>query len=158
MERHRDAAGRATDIRLATEADLPGLSALMAAGERLAGCGGWSRRATLYGGDHTNDVRDARLLDPATEPARVRAMYTHPDFVRRGVARAILGRCEAAAAAAGFRRVELMSTLAGEALYLEAGYRPIEPSGAKVGTVLVPLIRMGKLLARDDLTASRPQI
>jgi GNAT superfamily N-acetyltransferase len=68
---------------------------------RLAGCGGWSRRATLYGGDHSAG-RDAAMLDPARDPARVRAMYTHPDFTRRGVGRLILSLCESAAAAEGF--------------------------------------------------------
>src|ERR1700741_5110487 len=94
-------------------------------GGRIAGCGGWSRRATLYGGDHTPG-RDAALLDPATEPARVRAVYTHPDFARRGVGRLILALCEAAARAEGFQRVELMATLSGRALYSRCGYTDIE--------------------------------
>src|SRR3546814_3123888 len=69
----------------------------------LAGCGGWSRRATLYGGDRSPG-RDAALLDPAKDAARVRAMYTHPAFVRRGIGRTILSLCEAAARAEGFTR------------------------------------------------------
>lgn len=113
----------------------------------LAGCGGWSRRATLFGGDHSLDQREPRLLDPATEAARVRAMYTHPDFARRGVGRAILAQAEADARAHGFRRAELMATLAGEPLYRANGYAPIEHASATVDGVDVPLIRMGKTLA-----------
>jgi len=112
---------------------------------KIAGCGGWSRRATLYGGDHTPG-RDAALLDPATEPARVRAMYTHPDFARRGVGRLILGLCEAAARAEGFRRVELMATLSGRALYSQCGYEDIEAIEDARGGAAVPLVRMGKAI------------
>jgi GNAT superfamily N-acetyltransferase len=112
---------------------------------RLAGCGGWSRRATLYGGDHSTALRDAALLDPATDAARVRAMYTHPDFARRGVGRLILQLCEAAAAAEGFSRVQLMATLSGEPLYRACGYQVIEhTAAAPVNGVVVPLILMGK--------------
>jgi GNAT superfamily N-acetyltransferase len=110
---------------------------------RIAGCGGWSRRATLYGGDHTPG-RDAALLDPATEAARVRAMYTHPDFARRGVGRLILELCEAAARAEGFKRVELMATLSGRALYSQCGYTDIEAVEDARGGAPVPLVRMGK--------------
>lgn len=110
---------------------------------RVAGCGGWSRRATLYGGDHTPG-RDAALLDPATDAARVRAMYTHPDFARRGVGRLILQLCEAAAGAEGFGRVELMATLSGRALYSRCGYRDIEAIEDDRGGAAVPLVRMGK--------------
>lgn len=114
----------------------------------LAGCGGWSRRATLYGGDHSTDLRDAALLDPRRDAARVRAMYTHPCFVRRGVGRLVLRLCEAAAAAEGFARVELMATLSGEPLYRACGYTQIERTGAEMAGVTVPLVRMEKALPR----------
>jgi GNAT superfamily N-acetyltransferase len=116
------------------------------AGEAFAGCGGWSRRATLYGGDHSSGLREPRLLDPATEPARVRAMYTDPDFVRRGVGRMILHACEEAARADGFGAAELMATMAGEPLYSAAGYRAIEHVTDASGGAPVPLVRMGKSL------------
>ena len=77
----------------------------------LAGCGGWSRRATLYGGDHSESLRRPELLDPARDAAKIRAMYTSPDFVRQGVGRLVLLKCEEAAAQNGFRAVELMATL-----------------------------------------------
>lgn len=114
---------------------------------RLAGCGGWSRRATLYGGDHSTALRDARLLDPATEAARIRAMFTDPDFARRGVGRAILDACEMAAWEAGFTSAEMMATLAGEPLYRTCGYEVIERAeAAPIDGVAVPLVRMGKAL------------
>lgn len=111
----------------------------------LAGCGGWSRRATLYGGDQSPG-RDAALLDPAVDAARVRAMYTHPRFVRRGVGRRILALCETAARAEGFRAVELMATMAGEPLYRACGYLPMEAVADDRGGVAVPLLRMRKAL------------
>ena len=111
----------------------------------LAGCGGWSRRATLYGGDQSPG-RSAGLLDPAADPARIRAMYTHPRFTRRGVGRMILSLCEQAARAEGFWRVELMSTLAGEPLYRACGYVPVERVTDDGGGAAVPLVRMRKTL------------
>jgi GNAT superfamily N-acetyltransferase len=171
--------------RLASQADLPALTALMNAaiadllpqflppdkvkasfavmgldtqliddgtyfivelGGQIAGCGGWSRRANLFGGNHTAG-RDARFLDPKTEPARVRAMYTAPPFVRRGVGRKILDLCEAAARGEGFGSVELGATMGGQPLYEACGYKPIElmmvptPDGVEV-----PILRMGKTL------------
>ena len=117
----------------------------------LAGCGGWSRRATLYGGDHSTGLRDATLLDPTKDAARVRAMYTHPDFARRGVGSLILGLCEAAAAAEGFPRVQLMATLSGEPLYRARGYVEIERAPARVEGVTVPLILMGKEIGPASL-------
>ena len=112
----------------------------------LAGSGGWSKRATLFGGDHSAG-RDAALLDPAKDAARVRAMYTNPEFARRGVGRTILGLCEAAAKAAGFSRVELAGTLAGEPLYRACGYTALEHFHADTPQGLrIPLIRMGKAL------------
>lgn len=116
------------------------------AGGALAGCGGWSRRATLYGGDATPG-RNAALLDPARDAARVRAMYTHPAHVRQGVGRLILALCEDAARREGFAAVELMATLAGEPLYRACGYTVLETRSDDRGGVAVPLLRMGKRLA-----------
>ncbi|HET7716791.1 MAG TPA: GNAT family N-acetyltransferase [Bauldia sp.] len=111
----------------------------------LAGCGGWSRRATLYGGDRSPG-RDAALLDPARDAARVRAMYTHPGFTRRGVGRLILTLCEDAARAEGFTSIELMATKAGEPLYRACGYQAIEALVDARGGADVPLLRMRKTL------------
>ena len=111
----------------------------------LAGCGGWSRRKTLYGGD-SSPGRDAALLDPAHDAARVRAMYTHPSFTRIGVGRLILALCEDAARAEGFTSVELMATKAGEPLYRACGYQAIEDVVDARGGAGVPLSRMRKAL------------
>jgi GNAT superfamily N-acetyltransferase len=113
---------------------------------RLAGCGGWSRRATLYGGDHAAG-RDAALLDPRTEPAKIRAMYTHPAFARRGVGRLILELCEQAAVAEGFHTLDLMATLAGLPLYESAGFVVVERLTDPTGGAAVPLARMRKHLS-----------
>ena len=112
-------------------------------GGLAVGCGGWSRRATLYGGDHSGG-RDSVLLDPSKDAARVRAMYTRPGFTRRGIGRLILQLCESAAAAEGFTRLELMSTLSGRPLYAAAGFEAIEHALDASGGTPVPLVRMGK--------------
>ena len=113
-------------------------------GAALAGCGGWSRRATLFGGDHTRG-RSPRLLDPASEPARVRAMYTDPDHARKGVGALILALCEEAARAEGFSAVELAATAAGVPLYAACGYQP-ERAWDEITSkgVPVPLVLMTK--------------
>lgn len=112
---------------------------------QVAGCGGWSRRATMYGSD-TTAGRQPALLDPATDAARTRAMYTSPAYVRRGVARFILALCEDAARREGFRRMELMATMAGVPLYEVCGYEPVEHVVDAQGGAPVPLVRMGKAL------------
>ncbi len=115
-------------------------------GEAIAGCGGWSRRATLFGGDHSAG-RDAAMLDPARDAARVRAMYTHPDHTRKGVGRMILAACEQAAAGEGFSRAEMAATMGGVPLYEACGYTLIEPFTAPTSKGYdVPLARMGKAL------------
>jgi SAM-dependent methyltransferase/N-acetylglutamate synthase-like GNAT family acetyltransferase len=112
---------------------------------QVAGCGGWSRRATLYGGNQTPG-RNAEYLDPKRDPARVRAMYTHPAHARRGIGRLILSLCESAARNEGFSRVELMATKSGEPLYLACGYEPVEEVLDSRGGAAVPLVRMRKEL------------
>jgi GNAT superfamily N-acetyltransferase len=112
----------------------------------IVACGGWSRRAKLYaGGMPTGD--EERLVDPQTEAARVRAMFVLPQFARRGLGRAILRLCEEEARRAGFRRVELMAMLSGEAMYLACGYEPLETiEGHLPDGTPFPLTRMVKPL------------
>ncbi len=101
-----------------------------AAGEIVA-CGGWSKRDKLYTG--SGDMAgDARLLDPATEPARVRAMFVRGDWTRRGIGRAILDACEAAARAEGYTKLALMATLPGEELYRAYGFQ-------ETGRTMIPM-------------------
>ena len=92
---------------------------------RIAGCGGWSMRRTLFGSDHAA-VRQDDLLDPETDAAKIRAFFVHPDFARRGIGSRILQACEAAASQAGFTRFELGATLTGERLYRARGYTAVE--------------------------------
>ncbi|MFN8571093.1 MAG: GNAT family N-acetyltransferase [Gemmatimonadaceae bacterium] len=94
-------------------------------GERVIGCGGWSRRRTLYGGDQRR-VGEPELLDPTQDAAKIRAFFVAPDSARRGVGTAILERCIAAAREAGFRQLELMATLPGVPMYEARGFVPTE--------------------------------
>lgn len=109
---------------------------------RIVGCGGWSRRRTLYGGDQMKAEEDP-LVDPAVEPARVRAFFVHPEWARRGVGTRILNACIGAARKAGFRRLELVATLPGEPLYRSFGFVAEERFDAPMadGTTL-PVVRM----------------
>ena len=112
----------------------------------LVGCGGWSRRPTLYGGDHTS-WRDDALANPETEAAKIRAMYTHPDHVRRGIGKLLLKLGETAAKAEGFKRIELGATASGILLYEKCGYVVIEDlSKPDKDGVSVPIILMRKKL------------
>ena len=114
---------------------------------RAVGCGGWSYRKTLFGSDH-GPGRESALLDPATDAAKIRAIFVHPEWARRGIGSLILKHCEDAALAAGFRCFEMGSTLTGVPLYALKGYREIErievplPNGEAV-----PVVRMRKDLA-----------
>lgn len=91
----------------------------------IIGCGGWSKRKTLFGSDH-HTSRDDAELDPTTDPARIRAFFVHPAWARRGIARAILNECEAAIRKANFKFVELAATLPGVPFYAACGYRSLE--------------------------------
>ena len=112
---------------------------------RIVGCGGWSFRSTLYGGNHSAG-RDAARLDPMVDRARIRAMYTHPDFTRLGIGRLILETSEQAAKAAGFMSLEMAATLAGEPFYDRCGYHVENRWQDENGAVPVPLLTMVKTL------------
>jgi GNAT superfamily N-acetyltransferase len=115
--------------------------------DELVAAGGWSRRRTLYGGDRVKQADDP-LLDPGREAARIRAFFVHPDWARRGLGRRLYDRCEAAARAAGFRRLALVATLPGEPLYRALGFELDQrftlslPDGIEV-----PVARMSRPIA-----------
>jgi GNAT superfamily N-acetyltransferase len=109
---------------------------------RIVGCGGWSKRATLFGGDQYAGRQDS-LLDPSKDAAKIRAFFVHPDFARRGIGSAILDACEDAAQRAGFSRFELGSTLTGVPFYAARGYTVLERL-----TVPIAIVRMVKTLPR----------
>jgi GNAT superfamily N-acetyltransferase len=125
---------------------LDGTYLLAESPEMLVGCGGWSKRKTLFGGDRFSD-RDSSELDPRREPAKIRAFFVHPMFARKGIARAILSACETEAASAGFRSVELMSTLPGVHLYRACGYVGDERVSYEIGDgVTIEFVPMRKEL------------
>jgi len=110
----------------------------------IVGCGGWSRRKTLFGGDRWSR-REDDLLDPATDAAKIRAFFVHPDWARRGIGGMILEACERAATAEGFRRLEMGATLTGVPFYRVKGYIELERVEAPLGDGLtLPIVRMGK--------------
>jgi GNAT superfamily N-acetyltransferase len=112
----------------------------------LVGCGGWSKRKTLFGGDQFAEREDS-LLDPAKDAAKIRAFFVHPAWARRGIGGKILEACEAAAEAARFRRLEMGATLTGVPFYRVKGYVEIEAVSAPLGNGLtLPIVRMGKSL------------
>lgn len=113
----------------------------------IIGCGGWSKRRSLFGGDAMRKAEDL-LLDPTNESARVRAFFIHPEWTRRGIGRAIIDACEGAISVAGFQRIELVATLAGEPLYGACGYMEAERYEVPLaGGLTLPVVRMMKLLA-----------
>jgi len=110
----------------------------------IAGCGGWSKRKTLFGGDHWSGRHDA-LLDPACDAAKIRAFFVHPDWARRGIGSLILEACERAAQAAGFTRLEMGATLTGVPFYRAKGYVELEHLTVPLANgELLPIVRMAK--------------
>jgi GNAT superfamily N-acetyltransferase len=117
------------------------------ADDMIIGCGGWSKRKTLFGGDQFSN-RDASLLDPRFEAAKIRAFFIHPNFARRGVGRAILDRCEAEAAREGFISLELMSTLPGVEFYRACHYVATDPILYDARGVVLEFVPMKKMLSQ----------
>ena len=113
----------------------------------LVGCGGWSKRRTLFGGDQYAG-RESTELSPSSDAARIRAFFIHPEWARKGIGRAILERCEAEAQASGFRSLELMATLPGLNFYRALGYVGHERVTYDLdGGVSIDFIPMRKKLA-----------
>jgi predicted N-acetyltransferase YhbS len=115
----------------------------------IVGCGGWSKRKTLFGGDQMKNDED-NLLNPAQEAARIRAFFVHPQWARQGIGRRIIVLCEQSAQKAGFTRMELAATLPGEPLYAALGYQVTKRLDVQMpdGEVL-PVAYMAKALAAE---------
>ncbi len=112
----------------------------------LVACGGWSKRHTLFGADAAKTEPD-KLLDPSTDAARIRAFFVHPDFARRGIGNELISRCEQAAHALGFARMELVATLSGERLYASVGYEALKHYTLDlVNEETMPVVSMGRTL------------
>lgn len=113
---------------------------------QIIGCGGWSKRRTLFGGDQWS-ARQDDLLDPSRDAAKIRAFFVHPDWARRGIGTMILDACEAAAKAAGFKRLEMGATLSGVPFYRAKGYVEIENVDVPLGEgEVLPIVRMAKVI------------
>ena len=109
-----------------------------------AGCGGWSKRKTLYGSDHWTQREDS-LLDPQRDAAKIRAFFVHPAWARRGIGSRILEACEIAACTAGFTRYEMGATLTGAKLFGKKGYVTVEKIEVPLKNGLsLPVIHMTK--------------
>jgi GNAT superfamily N-acetyltransferase len=118
---------------------------------RLAACGGWSWRKTLFGGDHHQASRDAARLDPGSDAAKIRAFFVHPQWSRRGLGTRLLRACEQAAWDAGFRRSEMGATLSGVPLYERHGYRRVAEILVDLpGGETLPVVRMEKVLVPPE--------
>jgi GNAT superfamily N-acetyltransferase len=127
----------------AAEADSPAVGDTR---RLVVGCGGWSKRKTLYGGDQWKGREDA-LLDPKKDAAKIRAFFVHPAWARRGIGGMILEACEQAAIAAGFRHLEMGATLTGVPFYKIKGYVEMEATEVPMGKGLsLPIVRMGKAI------------
>ena len=112
----------------------------------IIGCGGWSKRRALYGGDRSRE-REDELLDPERDAARVRAFFVHPDWARRGIGRSIMAACERTIRESGFSTVDIVATLAGEPLYALFGYAVVERYEiAMVSGMSLPVVKMNKVL------------
>jgi GNAT superfamily N-acetyltransferase len=146
--RHYDERQAASAVRYVAEVDptllADGTYFVLEADGELVACGGWSRRDRLYtGSGEAND--DGRMLDPATEPARVRAMFVRDDWTRRGLGRRIIDECESAARREGFRRLVLGATLPGVPLYLACGFSAVEDFEVELSDgVTLPCVAMEK--------------
>ncbi len=115
-------------------------------GKELVGCGGWSWRRTLFGGN-SGVERDASVLDPTVDAAKIRAFFVDPGHARQGVGRLILQRCETDVAARGFSRLELMGTLPGVRLYAACGYTPLDKIDYEIAPGLtIPFVPMRKII------------